>query len=106
MLAPLLTDPTRDAVPIRAYNEVMTSTRTDQLLALGAVAVPLVAAAALVPLRDEVANANVALVLVVAVVAFASSGRRLAAGLAAVAAATGFNLFHTQPYLSLRISSV
>ena len=63
------------------------------------------AAAALVPLRDEIANANVALVLVVAVVAFASSGRRSAAALAAVAAAAGFNLFHTQPYLSLRISS-
>jgi K+-sensing histidine kinase KdpD len=83
----------------------MTSTRTDQLLIAGAVAVPLVAAAALVPLRDQVANANVALMLVVAVVAFASSGRRFAAALSAVAAAAGFNLFHTEPYLSLRISS-
>ena len=43
--------------------------------------------------------------LVVAVVAFASSGRRFAAALSAVAAAAGFNLFHTEPYLSLRISS-
>ena len=41
----------------------------------------------------------------VAIVAFAATGRRAAAVLAAVSAAVGFNLFHTEPYLSLRINS-
>ena len=63
------------------------------------------AAAALIPLRDTIVSTNVALLLVVTVVAFAATGRRAAAVLAAVSAAVGFNLFHTEPYLSLRISS-
>jgi K+-sensing histidine kinase KdpD len=61
--------------------------------------------AALIPLRDRVDNANIALLLVVAVVAVAASGRRPAAVAAAVSAAAAFNLFHTRPYYSFRISS-
>jgi K+-sensing histidine kinase KdpD len=62
-------------------------------------------AAALIPLRDVFVSTNIALLLVVTVVAFAATGRRPATVLAAVSAALGFNLFHTQPYLSLRITS-
>jgi K+-sensing histidine kinase KdpD len=58
-----------------------------------------------VPLRSTLVSTNVALVLVVAVVAFSAAGRRTVAVLAALSAAIGFNLFHTRPYLSLRIHS-
>lgn len=83
----------------------MRASTLDRLLTVGAALVPIGVAAALVPLRDDMVNANVALVLVVAVVGFAASGRRPAAVLAAVSAAVSFNFLHTQPYLSLRISS-
>ncbi len=83
----------------------MHALRTERLITAGAIVVPATAAAALIPLRDELVSTNVALLLVVAVVAFAATGRRPAAVLSAVSAALGFNLFHTQPYLSLRISS-
>ena len=66
---------------------------------------PLAAGAALIPLRGRVDNTNIALLLVVAVVAVASGGRRPAAVAAAISAAAAFNLFHTQPYYSLRIDS-
>ena len=66
---------------------------------------PVLAGAALIPLRGDVDNANVALLLVVSVVAAASAGRRPAAVVAALSAAASFNFFHTQPYYSLRIES-
>ena len=71
----------------------------------GAIVVPAATAAALIPLRDTIVSTNIALLLVVTVVAFAATGRRSAAVLAAVSAAVGFNLFHTEPYLSLRINA-
>src|SRR4051794_33044456 len=83
----------------------MTSVRANRLLATGAAVVPAALAAALIPLRGRLDNANVALLLVVAVVAFASSGRRWPAFLAALSAAIGFNAFHTVPYQSLRIAN-
>ena len=63
------------------------------------------AAAALIPLRDDLVSTNIALLLVVVVVAVAATGHRLAAALAALFAAGAFNFFHTQPYYSLRINS-
>lgn len=83
----------------------MHATTRVRLAILGAVFVPLGLAAALVVVRDDVVIANIVLVLVIAVVGFGATGRRAAAVLAAVSAAVGFNLFHTQPHLSLRISS-
>src|SRR5262245_5847303 len=70
-----------------------------------AVIAPVVAAAALIPLRGDVDNTNVGLLLVVVVVAVASVGQRTAAALSALSAAAAFNFFHTEPYYSLRISS-
>lgn len=80
-------------------------TTRDRLIYLGAGTVPILTAVALVPLREAVVNANVALVLVVTVVAFSASGRRLASVIAAGSAAAAFDLLHTEPHLSLRINS-
>jgi K+-sensing histidine kinase KdpD len=90
---------------VRAYNEVMVIVHRDRWIIAGAVAAPFAAAAALIPLRDRLDNTNIALLLVITVVAAAASGRRSAAVLSALSAAAGFNVFHTQPYLSLRIES-
>jgi len=68
---------------------------------LGAV----VAAMAMVGVRGEVSNANVALVLVVFVLLGALVGGRVAGTFSAVAAAMSFDFFHTQPYNSLKIDS-
>jgi K+-sensing histidine kinase KdpD len=57
----------------------------------------------LVGVRDTIGNTNVALILVVFVVAAAVFGGRLAGITAAAVAAISFNFFHTQPYLTLRI---
>jgi K+-sensing histidine kinase KdpD len=83
----------------------MTSLRLGRWLLLAGLVGPLAAGAALIPLRDRIDNTNIALLLVVAVVAVASGGRRLAAVTAAFSAAAAFNLFHTEPYYSLRIHS-
>jgi K+-sensing histidine kinase KdpD len=83
----------------------MTSLRLGRWLLVAGLVGPLAAGAALIPLRDRIDNTNIALLLVVAVVAVAAAGRRPAAVTAAVSAAAAFNLFHTRPYLSLRIAS-
>lgn len=59
----------------------------------------------LVGVRDQIQNANVALILVVVVVAAAAIGGRLAGATAAVVSALAFIFFHTQPYLRLTIDS-
>jgi Domain of unknown function (DUF4118) len=66
---------------------------------------PIVVACALVPLRDVINNANVALTLVVVVVLAGITGGRGTGVLAAVVAALSFDFFHTQPYMSLTIDS-
>lgn len=63
------------------------------------------AGAALVPLRDNMAGANVALALVVVVVAAAVVGGWKAGMVGAVCAALTFDFFFTVPYLSLTIES-
>jgi K+-sensing histidine kinase KdpD len=62
-------------------------------------------AAALVPVRDTLGGANVALILVLLVVAMASLGGRLAGATTGLAASVAFNFFHTKPYLTVRIDS-
>lgn len=66
---------------------------------------PIVVAGALVSVRDEIDNANVALILVVVVVAAAVIGGRGAGVVAALIAAMSFDFFHTEPYLSLTIEA-
>lgn len=68
-------------------------------VALGAaVALPLVVCVVLAPFRTGMSNTNAALVLVVAVVAVAVLGNRLAGALAALSAAVWFDFFLTRPY--------
>jgi K+-sensing histidine kinase KdpD len=62
------------------------------------VAAPLAAAAVLLPFRGSWSNTNVALLLVVVVVAIASIGNRAAGGIAAIGAAIWFDFFFTLPY--------
>ena len=65
----------------------------------------LVVAALLVPFRDRLPNADMALALVVPVLLAAVFGGRLAGGITAVVAALTFDFVFTKPYLSLRIAS-
>src|SRR5437667_4288271 len=62
-------------------------------------------AAVMVGVRGEIANADVALVLMVFVLAGAVIGGRTAGVLSAVAAAMSFDFFHTKPYGTLKIAN-
>jgi K+-sensing histidine kinase KdpD len=74
-------------------------------LVLGAaVLAPLVASAVMSMLRNYLDNTNAALVLVLLVVAAASTGIRLAGILAALSSAAWFDFFLTAPYLTFRIN--
>ena len=63
----------------------------DRIAIVAALAAPLAAAAVLLPFRGSWPNTNVALLLVVVVVAVAAMGNRVAGGLAAVWAAIWFD---------------
>jgi hypothetical protein len=65
----------------------------------------LVIAGALVPFRDHLPNADMALALVIPVLLAAIVGGRVAGATTAVVAALTFDFVFTQPYLSLRIES-
>jgi K+-sensing histidine kinase KdpD len=65
----------------------------------------LIIAALLVPFRDRLPNANMALALVIPVLLAAVFGGRLAGAVTAVVSALTFDFVFTQPYLSLRISN-
>ncbi|MFB7450142.1 DUF4118 domain-containing protein [Streptomyces sp. NPDC056194] len=64
---------------------------------------PFLAALALLPLRASVTPTNLALLLVVVVVAVSALGNRFAGALAALSAAAWFDFFHTEPYQSFHI---
>jgi Domain of unknown function (DUF4118) len=70
----------------------------DLVAVAAALAAPLVAAAVLLPWRASWPNTNVALLLVVVVVAVAALGSRLAGAVAALGAAAWFDFFFTVPY--------
>ncbi len=76
----------------------------DRAAVAAAVLGPLALAALLLPWRGSWSNTNVALLLVVAVVAIACLGSRFAGALAAVSAAVWFDFFFTVPYDRLTIS--
>jgi hypothetical protein len=86
-----------------AYNGAVQDERTLGLL-IGGLG-PIAVACALVPLRDQLNNANVALAMVVVVVLAGITGGTGAGALAAVIATLSFDFFHTEPYLSLTINS-
>jgi hypothetical protein len=76
----------------------------DQAAFAAAIAAPLAAAAILLPWRSSWSNTNVALLLVVVVVAVSALGNRLAGAVAAVGAAVWFDFFFTVPYERFTIS--
>src|SRR5215204_6590130 len=61
--------------------------------------------AALVPLRDDISPAALALLLVLPVLLGAMTGGRIGGAVSAVIATLGFDFFLTRPYLSLNMSS-
>jgi hypothetical protein len=61
--------------------------------------------AALVPLRDDLSGAAMALLLVLPVLLGAVTGGRLGGAITAVVAAASFDFFLTRPYLSLTMDS-
>jgi hypothetical protein len=73
-------------------------------VALGGL-VPLAIAMVFVPLRDDIDSANVALILVTAVVGAAVFGGRQAGATAAIVSALSFDFFYTRPYGRLSIAS-
>ena len=85
----------------------MTRYLTRDGAAIAAAVVAPLAAAILVPWRGSWSNTNVALLLVVVVVAVAAIGNRIAGAIAAIGAAVWFDFFFTVPYerFSIRHSS-
>jgi K+-sensing histidine kinase KdpD len=67
---------------------------------------PLAIAAVLVPLRTQVSNTDVALILVVVIVAVSALGNRLAGVIAELSAAVWFDFFFTKPYETFSISKL
>jgi hypothetical protein len=70
----------------------------DRAAIAAALIAPLIAAAVLLPWRGSWSNTNVALLLVVVVVAVAAIGNRVAGAIAAIGAAVWFDFFFTAPY--------
>jgi K+-sensing histidine kinase KdpD len=77
----------------------------DQAAIACALVAPPAAALILLPFRASWPNTNLALLLVVAVVAVAALGNRVAGALAAVGAAVWFDFFFTLPYERFTIRS-
>ena len=77
----------------------------DRIAILAALAAPLAASAILLPFRSSWSNTNVALLLVVVIVAVSAIGNRIAGALAAVGSAVWFDFFFTLPYYQFTIRS-
>ncbi|MER7537675.1 DUF4118 domain-containing protein [Streptomyces sp. NPDC097704] len=88
----------REAFPVRE-----TSSLRDAFAILAGLGGPFLAALLLLPLRASVTHTNLALLLVVVVVAVSALGNRFAGALAALSAAAWFDFFHTEPYQSFHI---
>jgi hypothetical protein len=88
--------------PPRSEHDRATRRQTIVASAGGALG-SLVAAVALVPFRDAIGAASVALALVLVVVAAAASGGRVAAAIASAAAALSFNFVHAQPLYTFHL---
>jgi K+-sensing histidine kinase KdpD len=76
----------------------------DRLATAAALLLPLAVAAVLLPWRSSIPNTDMALLLVVTVVAVAANGNRAAGILAAVSAAVWFDFFWTVPYQRFTIT--
>lgn len=95
--------------PLRMFDENMDTKARDRqrrrpIRLTAAAAVPLAVCAALVPFRDSLTSATNALIVVIVVVAFASTGDRAAGLVAALSGGLWFDFFLTSPYLSFTIN--
>ncbi len=88
--------------PLRRYRAVPETSLIG--LAIGGFG-PIAVAGALVPVRTDIDNTNLALILVVVVVLAAVLGGRAAGAASAVVTTLSFDFFLTRPYLSLRIAN-
>jgi K+-sensing histidine kinase KdpD len=95
--APLVADQSATPVPRMLVSR-------DRLAVSGALVAPLAITLALVPFRDNFANTDAALILVLVIVAVASTGNRVAGVLAALSSAVWFDVFLTRPYERLTIT--
>ena len=77
--------------------------KLEKALPLAAVLAPIALALALIPARGHVNDADLAMILMVAVVGLALTGRRLPAAVCSLLAAASFDFFFTRPYYSFRI---
>lgn len=77
----------------------------DRMAIVAAIAAPLAATVILLPWRSSWSNTNVALLLVVVVVAVSAIGNRAAGALAALGAGAWFDFFFTVPYQRFTIRS-
>jgi Domain of unknown function (DUF4118) len=77
----------------------------DRVAIAAALVAPLAAAAVLLPFRSSWPNTNVALLLVVVIVAVAAIGNRAGGAIAALGAAVWFDFFFTLPYERFTIRS-
>ncbi|MCM2577010.1 DUF4118 domain-containing protein [Streptomyces meridianus] len=76
----------------------------DRMAILAAVVAPIAVSAALIPFRTDISSANLALILVVVVVAVAAIGHLFAGAVAALGAALWFDFFLTRPYETFAIT--
>ncbi|MFB7269088.1 DUF4118 domain-containing protein [Streptomyces sp. NPDC056244] len=76
----------------------MTYPLRDRIALATALAAPLLVTALLVPFRTDLASTNLALILVVAVVAVSALGNRVAGAVAALSSAVWFDFFLTRPF--------
>ena len=74
------------------------------MIVTAAAVLPLLTCAALVPFRDSVANTNVALGLVLLIVAAAATGVRSAGLVAAFSSGAWFDFFLTEPYQQFSVA--
>jgi K+-sensing histidine kinase KdpD len=95
-------EPPAPAPPSRLTRHILA--RRDRTAVLGALVGPLAIALVLVPFRDSFANTDAALILVLAIVAVAATGHRVAGVLGALSAAVWFDIFLTRPYGRLTIT--
>jgi hypothetical protein len=82
----------------------MKSWLRDRIATACALLAPLVVALALTPFRTHLSSANLALLLVVVIVAVSALGSRVAGVLAALSSAVWFDFFLTRPYQRFTIS--
>jgi K+-sensing histidine kinase KdpD len=90
---------------IRAARATQPTPRRRWFVLPVAVVAPVVAVVAMIPLRDHVENANLALALVVVVLLVAVVGGRSAGIVASLSTALAFDAFLTRPFNSLRITT-